>query len=239
MIKTILFDLDGTLLPMDIRVFLSHYMKALAARFAKQIPPEKFIASLMHSTDVMIHNTNPAKTNQQVFWEDFLSRFDLEPAKILPEVEDFYQEDFPKLRVYTNPTPLARQIMEVVTRAGYQVILATNAIFPEMAIRERMRWAGVEDFPWLLITSYEKMHSSKPNPAYYQEIVQLTGIDPETSLMVGNDPAEDVVAGEIGMKTYLVTDYLIPRPEVGLSPDAKGTLGDFLALVRNGSLNFS
>jgi hypothetical protein len=41
--------------------------------------------------------------------------------------------------------------------------MAANPVFPETAIRQRMECAGISDFPFKPITSYERMHAAKPN----------------------------------------------------------------------------
>ena len=43
MLKVLCFDLDGTLLPMDIESFIGHYMKELAPYMAKILPEDKLI----------------------------------------------------------------------------------------------------------------------------------------------------------------------------------------------------
>ena len=50
--------------------------------------------------------------------------------------------------------------------------------------------------------------------------------------MIGNDMGEDLVASELGMKTYLVTDYLIERKDAMYVPQGRGTLANFLDYVR-------
>ena len=54
-----------------------------------------------------------------------------------------------------RPNPLARPLLENLIRKGYQVAIATNPIFPERAIRERLRWLEIDDLPYALVTAYE------------------------------------------------------------------------------------
>lgn len=57
MLKAILFDLDGTLLPMDQDAFVNGYFKLLAK---KMVPygyePEKLIKAIWQGTAAMIKN---------------------------------------------------------------------------------------------------------------------------------------------------------------------------------------
>ena len=67
-ITTILFDLDGTLLPMDQDVFAKAYIKGLTVA-AEPVGYSPMIlgAAIMAGTSAMIKNTGE-KTNEDVFW---------------------------------------------------------------------------------------------------------------------------------------------------------------------------
>lgn len=57
MITTILFDLDGTLLPMDQDVFAGTYLKGLAATAAPYgYEPNGFVKAVMLGTKAMVNN---------------------------------------------------------------------------------------------------------------------------------------------------------------------------------------
>lgn len=231
MIKAILFDLDGTLLPLDTDDFLRQYLKAIGQSVAHLTDPNKFVQDLMASTYVMIENTNPHLTNEEVFWNDFLARVGVPQEVLMPVLDDFYAHKFPELVLYANPTPLSREIVEAAAQRGFGLVIATNPVFPTAAVRERMRWIGIDDHPFDLVTTYEIMHYCKPQVAYYEEILEKTGYNAAECLMVGNDPYEDLVAAKLGMKTFLVEDYLVDRPETGLSPDYRGALADVFKLI--------
>lgn len=208
--KTILFDLDGTLLPMDTEEFLRHYLKAVAAYGSSLLPPDGLLAELMASTMIMVGNTDPTLTNEQVFAASFYPKFEQEAAELTPFFDRFYREEFPKLKVACPGTPgIARQVVQAVVDQGYEIVLATNPLFPRLAVEERMRWVGVDDLPWRLITTYEEMHATKPHAAYYQEILAKIGRAAEECLMVGNDVDEDGAAAQAGIKVLFVTDFLV------------------------------
>lgn len=210
MLKAILFDLDGTMLPLDIESFVKDYFKKLAEYFHEIINPEIFIKGLLLATEKMI--TNQGKlANEEMFMQKFLPLINQERSKMEPLFMQFYQEEFPKLSIHAHKNLIADEIVKTVIKKGYKIVLATNPLFPEAAILERMNWAGIADNPWELITSYEKFHSSKPSISYFREIATKIQVLPEECLMVGNDMQEDMIASEIGMKTFLVTDYLVDK----------------------------
>jgi FMN phosphatase YigB (HAD superfamily) len=89
-----------------------------------------------------------------------------------------------------------------------------------------MEWAGVSDFPFKLITSYEVMHSAKPNSRYYREILKHIGRSSAECIMVGDDWGNDIVpAMKAGLQVFGVnttTDSMN-----ALDPSARGTLAEF------------
>ena len=121
-------------------------------------------------------------------------------------------------------------MMQQVFERGLKVVVATNAVFPMIALQQRLDLAGVGHFDYELITSYEVMHFCKPHPEYYQEIAATIGVKPEECLMVGNDIGEDLPAGTIGMKTFLVENMLIDKGQ-DLTPDWRGCLPDLYEFI--------
>ena len=208
MLRAILFDLDDTLLINANATFLPAYFQALGQKFSHLITPETFLAALVHATQQVIANTDPSQTNQEVFWRAFLPIINLPEAVLMATLDDFYAHDFPKLRRYTRRRPEARAIVQQAIENGYQVVIATNPLYPETAILQRLTWAGVADLPYTLITTYENMHFTKPHPAYYREIADYLQQDPVACLMVGDDLENDIApARQLGMRTFWVTEH--------------------------------
>ncbi|MGE5507187.1 MAG: HAD family hydrolase [Chitinophagales bacterium] len=224
--RTLLFDLDGTLLNVDMELFLPAYLKAVAARMAGVVPPKEFVAALMASTDEMVRNDDPERSNERVFWDGFSARTGLAAEKWIPVFEEFYQTDFHRLRSLTAPFPGARPALEAAFAQGYEVVIATNPVFPRVAIDARLEWAGLQGLPVRLVTSYEIMHFCKPNPRYFTEILAMIGRSPEEAIMIGNDAAEDMAAGEVGLRTFLSTEFLVNKDHAGPKPTWQGSLED-------------
>lgn len=225
-IRAILFDLDGTLLPIDTDQFIHSYMKILSSYVSHLVDPQVFIKELWASTMKMIQSEEDHLTNREVFDSDFFPK--MERAKeMIPLVDRFYEEEFPKLGELVNSHAFIPQLIEAAKNKGYRLVVATNPLFPKSAIYQRILWAGARPEDFEHITTYENCHYTKPNPKYYQEIVQVLGLDPRECLMVGNDVQEDMIAQSIGMKTYLVTDKVIDRGEPRFIPDGRGTMEEF------------
>lgn len=228
---TVLFDLDGTLVPVDMDFFYKAYVKEVSTRFASIIPPDVFREALLESTYEMISDLDPAVTNHEAFARGFSRRVGRPWQEVWPVFQGFYQHDFGRLRRLVPEYPHARSVVTKVLEAGWEIVLATNAVFPEVAIRERMRWVNIDDLPWKYITTLDNMHYCKPHLQYYEEILSILKLDPSTCVMVGNDVEEDMIARKLGMKTFLVEDFLIERGGSGLKPDGKGKLPELLPFL--------
>ncbi len=215
--NTILFDLDGTLLPMDQDLFVSAYLKSLAGKLASRgYAPEPLTRSILGGLEAMVKNDG-TKTNEAVFWEYFTGIWGKQALEDMPLFEDYYHTDFQKLRSVCGFDPSAADLVRQLKRSGLRVVLATNPIFPAAATHSRIRWAGLEPEDFDHITTYENACFSKPNPAYYQRILERFSLTPDECAMVGNDVDEDMIAEEIGVRVFLLTDCLINKTGADLS----------------------
>lgn len=207
--NTILFDLDGTLLPMDQDKFVKVYFGALCQTMAPfGFEPKKLVDSIWACTKKVICSDN-GKTNETVFWESFKDIYGSGAMKYQPVFDKFYENEFGAARSEALPNPLADKCVKLLKAKGYRIILATNPIFPRVATYSRVEWAGLDAEDFELITTYENSCYCKPNPQYFLEILEKTGVRAEDCLMVGNDVAEDMCAAKVGIKTLLLTDCLI------------------------------
>lgn len=210
MLKNVLFDLDGTLLPMDQDVFVEGYIKLLTVRMAKRgMEPKRLVQGLWAGTGAMVSNDG-GRTNEQVFWEVFASLCPV-TREDREEMEDFYRTDFQRARVLCGFTPKAAETVKMLVSRGLRIALATNPVFPRTATESRVRWAGLEAGDFELITTYENSRYCKPSPLYYAEIAEKLGLAPSETLMVGNDTADDTGAVGVGMDVFLLTPCLIDR----------------------------
>jgi FMN phosphatase YigB (HAD superfamily) len=229
-ITTILFDLDGTLVHYEYDDFLSAYLDGVAKKAACLMDPQRFVKRLLRATEAMITSMDGTRTNMQVFWDHFTQGLDVPLEELIPLLDDFYLRDYPQIKDILDiaPHPAARRLMEQLMEDGYEVVIATNPVFPEAAIHERMRWGGIEGLPYDLITTYENSRFCKPNIQYYSEILQQLGRSPHECIMVGNHTCEDLVAGDLGITTFLVEDYILDDGPFRREPDYRGSFEDMV-----------
>ena len=228
LLAAILFDLDGTLLDLDMRSFISEYFRTLAAHVARAVPPDRFLRELLAGTDAMLANRGSDRTNQEVFRDWFFPRVGASESELAPVFEDFYRTRFPDLRPHARALPEAPAVVAALQAMGFKTAVATNPVFPRLAIEERLRWGGLADLPFDLITSYELMHACKPHPEYFREVARRVGCRPEECLMVGNDVVLDLEGARgVGMQTFHALSNSSPSRWV-----PSGTLEDLPAWIQ-------
>ena len=216
-LTTILFDLDGTLLPMDNDAFTRGYFRLLAAKLAPHgYNAKQLVDGIWAGTAAMVKNDG-SRTNEKAFWDRFSSIFGEAVLEDLPLFEEFYETDFQAAQAFCGFNPDAAATVQAVKTLGLRAVLATNPIFPAVATRSRIRWAGLTPEDFALYTTYENIGFCKPNPDYYREIMRRLGVRPEECLMVGNDATEDMAAAETGMRVFLLTDCLLNRENKDIS----------------------
>ncbi len=88
-----------------------------------------------------------------------------------------------------------------------------------------------EDFEF--ITTYENISFCKPNPDYYREILKRAGLNAGNCLMVGNDVGEDMVAADLGMKVFLLTDCLINKSGTDIEQYPHGGFDDLMEYLKS------
>lgn len=228
MLKTVLFDLDGTLLPMDndvfTRTYFSHLTKAVAPLGYE---PKQLIDGIWAGTAAMVHNDG-SSTNATAFWRKFSAIFGERVYDDEPVFDTFYRTEFQNAKSVCGFAPESKQLVDWLKGRGVCLALATNPIFPAVATRARIRWAGLTPERFALITTYENSRSCKPNLLYYREVTEKLGVSPEECLMVGNDVQEDMVARELGMRVFLLTPCMINKQGADI---AQYPHGDFPELT--------
>ncbi len=203
--RAVLFDLDGTLLDLDLGGFLERYFAALGAASAPlaERASGDFMTAMHEAVGAMMEEHGTI-TNRDVFYDALLARTGIDLNEHWDVYERFYEEVFPTLGEGTRPARGARRAVTAALDAGLKVAVATNPIFPRRAIEHRLAWAGLADLSLAVLTSYEDMIATKPHAAYFRQVAEMLGVPPHECLMVGDDRRLDMPAADIGMRTYYV-----------------------------------
>ena len=230
-INTILFDLDGTLLPMDQEKFVNGYFKMLAAKLAPYgYEPQQLINAILAGIEAMIKNDG-SQLNEDAFWKRFVEIYGDKVLADKPVFEDFYKNEFQDARLFCGFNPKAAETVRSLKDKGYRVVLATNPLFPSIATESRIRWAGLEPSEFDLYTTYENTSYCKPNLDYYRDILKRINCRPEECIMVGNDVGEDMVVEALGMQVFLLTDCLINTQKKDITAYPHGSFEQLLSML--------
>ncbi len=230
-INTVLFDLDGTLLPMDQEEFMKAYFDGMCRRLAPLgYDPDTLVKTIWSGTKAMVKNDG-SRTNEDAFWNEFKKTYPDISDSDIAEFDSYYKEDFDNVAEVCPANPKAVQAVEYIKSKFLRVALATNPLFPSAATEKRITWAGMKPSDFEYITTYENSHYTKPNPDYYKEVMKQLGVKPEQCLMVGNDISEDMIARELGMKVFLLTDCLINTENKDISQYPNGGFAELLEYI--------
>ena len=231
MINTILFDLDGTMLPLNLDQFLKLYFSAMGRKFQDLIDSKTLVQYIMIATQEMVNDTD-YRTNETVFMKKFAELIQSDLSVYQKRFDEFYEREFFETKASVVDSPMMRNSVRLLKEKGYDLVIATNPLFPEKAIHHRIRWSGFEPEDFVYISSYEKNHYCKPQLHFYQEVLQETGKEPHECLMVGNDVQEDLIVAKLGIQTYLITDFLIHRTQEPITATYQGSYADFYRFVQ-------
>lgn len=222
-IKAVLFDLDGTLLKMDQDEFVKTYFKYLAKHLAPRgYEPDKLLKVFWAGVNAMVVNDGTI-TNEEAFWKVFTEAYGEASIEDKPYIDEFYKNDFNQVEKVCGFYKEAKEIITLVKEKGKIPVLATNPLFPHTATENRMRWAGLKPADFAEYTTYENCHFCKPNPKYYEELLEKLNLKPEECIMVGNDVEEDMIPAEkLGMQKFLLTNCLINKDKKDISSFSQG-----------------
>ncbi len=226
----LLLDLDGTLLVNPVDPFLKAYFSSVIAQFQDVANPDVIEQAMMTGTKAMIENRYPDRTLDQIFFEIFTALTNLNEVVARKRFETIFFDKFHQFKSITTPMEGVPEFIKVAGNDGYMLVIATNPLFPEPAIKHRLDWAGIGDnfaarigtaykdgnFPFEMITSIETFHYAKPSPAYFMEIIARHGYPVLPVTVIGDDFQRDIIpAKKLGLNTFW-TPFGANDPEPGI-----------------------
>ena len=229
---TILFDLDGTLLPMEQEVFVRVYFQELAFKLAAYgFDVTALPENLWAGVGAMACNDGSC-SNEEAFWRKFSQIYGEDVRDYAPIFDDFYANEFNRAKAVCQVTPKAKEAVHCLKEMWYRVVLATNPIFPAVGTRSRIAWTGLKAEDFAYMSCYENSTYAKPEPKFFQEVLDRIGCTAEECLMVGNDVEEDGAAREVGLEVFFLTDCLINQKGEDISRFPQGSWEDLMDYIK-------
>lgn len=221
-IKGVLFDLDGTLLQVEMREFIPAYIDGLARHFSDVALRYTFGRTIRDAIAALLTSDHGSATNEELFVGVLKYRFGIDANLFGERLARYCADGLADLQPLIRPLPIARQILLRCFERGLKVVVATNPVFPRSVVDARLRWGGIDDFPFDLVTSFENSRYCKPHSGYFLDVLGELGLAPEECLMVGNDTEHDLGARAAGIPTFLVDTWMVDRSAGNFVTDFRG-----------------
>ncbi|NMP24374.1 HAD family hydrolase [Sulfobacillus harzensis] len=218
MLKAVLFDLDGTLLDIDGDAFLEDYMAQLARYLHPWVDADAFVQALWSAAAGALAAAHPQKTNRAALMDALGESLGVSPAELSRRIDAFSLSEAAKILPGGRPMPGSRRAVAAAQARGLKIAVATTPIYHSAVVHNRLDRAQLDDVNWDVIAT-DQFFSTKPYPAYFLEVAERLGVSPESCLMVGDNPFDDMAARTIGMATYYTG-----RPMGSLNVGRSGTL---------------
>lgn len=234
MLECVMFDLDRTLLYMDQMAFTKAYLGEIGEFMTRYgYESSRLAKTIMSCTYEMIANDG-SNTNHTVFWSAFAKAYGESALGDKPRFDKFYVKRFDALSTDCDKIAGAVEAVEKIRAMGLKLVLASNPVFPRLAMEKRAAWAGVDARVFDYVTSYENSKFCKPNPQYYTEIASKLSVAPENCLMVGNDVSDDIVpAKRAGLQVFLLPEYILNPKNADTSEYPYGGFDELLEYIGN------
>ena len=153
-IKVVLFDLDGTLLPMNQDKFIEVYFKNLTEYMCRdgEHEPSEYYQAIWQGVVAMITNDN-SFDNEVAYFNAIGKIYGTECAqREYPKYEKFYLTEYVKGKSECWYTTRSREIIDSLKKKGLRLALATNPVFPTVATNMRMGWVDLNPDDFELVT---------------------------------------------------------------------------------------
>lgn len=227
----ILFDMDGTLLEFGEREFELAYMSRVESFLERRLPDKsKAIVAGIGKAVAAMRNNHTVYSNETRFWQCVEASSGLQQTELEPLFRSYYAGDYIQIGQGYQANPVMIEIVETLAAKGYQLVVATNPMLPQIANEYKLQWCRLGHMKWREITGFENYSRCKPNPQYYQQICNRLKIAPQQCTMIGNSLTDDLPAVQIGMEFYFLLDEHDNQQSnyAGL----KGTRKDLLQVVK-------
>jgi FMN phosphatase YigB (HAD superfamily) len=237
----LLVDLDGTLLgARDLPLRLDVIFRSLRAfrRHGGWLRAAKALAAIRSELAKAPPEVVDDLTNDQRVAGAFAKALELPFVEAEKLLSDAIGGLFPSLKRHFYPIAEAKEFLDWA-KDRFPMTLATDPVWPEHIVKLRLEWAGIEANWFRNITHAQIMHACKPTPEYYRETLNRFGLEPETSVLIGNDMKMDLPATRVGIRVFIVAkdtpepkDLSIPGTT---TPAWKGTFASLRSMLEESS----
>ena len=214
MIKAVIFDLDGTLVPLKDDEFVKMYFSLLCKKLVPLGYDKDILVKTMLTGNKMMKLNDGRASNDVVFWNEFAKVFGDEKRADERYFHDFYLNEFNNIKSILGEKLDSKKVIDFCKSKGLKTIIATSPVLPIEAMVARIGFVDLKEDDFDYISHYSNSNYAKPNPKFIEEVLEKNNLKPEEVLYFGNSEKEDgQPAKMLGIKVFIVGDYIIEDDE--------------------------
>ncbi len=186
MAKTVLLDIDGTLI--DSNLLHAESWSAALKHFGYDVPAAQILRQIGKGGDEMLPVFIPSDEERSRLQDDLKSyRTTLLWRDYVPEFKPF---------------PKVRELIEKFRATGWKTVMASSANADEL--QEYKRIANIADLIEEDASSSDARHA-KPHPDIFEAAMQRAGAQPDECITLGDTPYDIEASRKAGVRTVCVT----------------------------------
>lgn len=210
MVKTIVLDVDGTL--MDTNYLHTEAWARAFERVGHRVPRFRLHKQIGKGAELLIRE----------FVED---------EEMVEKIQDLHSEIYGELQEYGHPLPGAKELISSLKQRNYGVWFVTSAKDEEL--EHHMQELEAEDIIDGVVNS-SAVENSKPAPDIFYETLKRAGATADESVAVGDAVWDVEAAREAGIRTVAVLSGGAYHKEALGEAGAVAVYDDCAALLDSG-----